>query len=156
MGSVYQYFPNKAAILFRLQADEWQQMGQSLERMLSDTTQEPFERLRAAVRMFFRSESDEARMRAALAEAAPVYRDTPEAQERNEAGRRRMAAFMREVLPDTSPRERSFAVDLVRTVISTLGHALSSQGRSASEMDAFADAIAEMIWLYLTKRLAAR
>ena len=27
VGSLYQYFPNKEAILFRLQSDEWEQTG---------------------------------------------------------------------------------------------------------------------------------
>jgi len=27
VGSLYQYFPNKAAILFRLQSNEWRQTG---------------------------------------------------------------------------------------------------------------------------------
>ena len=30
VGSLYQYFPNKAAILFRLQSDEWRQTAELL------------------------------------------------------------------------------------------------------------------------------
>ena len=37
VGSVYQYFPNKAAILFRLQSDEWQQTTQMLRDILDKT-----------------------------------------------------------------------------------------------------------------------
>jgi hypothetical protein len=36
VGSVYQYFPNKAAILFRLQADEWQQTTAMVRALLQD------------------------------------------------------------------------------------------------------------------------
>src|SRR5690348_16317608 len=36
VGSLYQYFPNKASILFRLQSDEWQQTGQLLNDILQD------------------------------------------------------------------------------------------------------------------------
>ena len=60
IGSIYQYFPNKEAILFRLQADEWQQTGGLLQTMLADRTLPPTERLRAIVRAFFRSEVEEA------------------------------------------------------------------------------------------------
>src|SRR5215470_7276242 len=66
VGSLYQYFPNKAAILFRLQSDEWQQTTALLRGILEDTRQPPLERLRAPVHAFIRSECDEARMRAAL------------------------------------------------------------------------------------------
>src|SRR5579862_9680112 len=59
VGSLYQYFPNKEAILFRLQADEWRQTISQLRRILADTSVTPPERVRAAVRTFFRSECDE-------------------------------------------------------------------------------------------------
>jgi AcrR family transcriptional regulator len=36
IGSVYQYFPNKAAILFRLQSDEWRQTSELLRGILED------------------------------------------------------------------------------------------------------------------------
>ena len=35
VGSLYQYFPNKEAILFRLQSDEWNQTGALLESILA-------------------------------------------------------------------------------------------------------------------------
>jgi AcrR family transcriptional regulator len=46
VGSVYQYFPNKAAILFRLQSDEWQQTTQMLCAILERTDSAPLDRLR--------------------------------------------------------------------------------------------------------------
>src|SRR5690606_8884504 len=63
VGSVYQYFPNKAAILFRLQSDEWQQTTDMLRDILEDRRKPPFERLRALVHAFIQSECDEAEMR---------------------------------------------------------------------------------------------
>ena len=36
VGSIYQYFPNKASILFRLQSDEWQQTSAMLSEILQD------------------------------------------------------------------------------------------------------------------------
>src|ERR1700744_1586254 len=66
VGSVYQYFPNKAAILFRLQSDEWARTTDMLRRILEDTSVPPKNRLRALVHAFLRSECEEARTRVAL------------------------------------------------------------------------------------------
>ena len=87
VGSLYQYFPNKEAILFRLQADEWRQTGALLQDILADRSLPPAERLRTLVRAFFRSECEEAALRLALGDAAPLYRDAPETQ-RAPQGRR--------------------------------------------------------------------
>src|SRR5215218_3375087 len=45
VGSLYQYFPNKAAILFRLQTDEWRQTTELLRSILEDAGRPPLERL---------------------------------------------------------------------------------------------------------------
>src|ERR1700744_2627475 len=60
VGSVYQYFPNKAAILFRLQADEWRQKTALLGGILEDRSKPSLDRLRTLVHAFVRSECEEA------------------------------------------------------------------------------------------------
>jgi len=104
VGSLYQYFPNKAAILFRLQSDEWRQTTELLRGILEDLQRPPLERLRILVRAFIRSECDEAKVRVALDDAAPLYRDAPEAQEARASGERTVEIFMREALPEASQR----------------------------------------------------
>ncbi len=94
VGSLYQYFPNKAAVLFRLQHDEWRQTSGMLCGMLQDVRKTPPERLRTAVHAFIRSECDEAPMRIALDDAAPLYRDAPEAQAVRAEGNRIFSAFI--------------------------------------------------------------
>src|SRR5215510_14076277 len=49
VGSLYQYFPNKESILFRLQQDEWARTGQLLESILGDVRMDAGERLRGAI-----------------------------------------------------------------------------------------------------------
>ena len=156
VGSLYQYFPNKEAILFRLQADEWRQTMSQLERILSDRDRAPPERIRAAVRMFFRSECDEAAFRSALEEAAPLYREAPEARAHAEEGRQLMERFMRDALPGASARERAFAADLVGLVMSSAGKRISGQNRSRAEVDALAVAIGDMFCAYLETGRAFR
>jgi AcrR family transcriptional regulator len=148
VGSLYQYFPNKEAILFRLQAVEWQQTMRQLDHILSDLKKPAPLRLRAAVRTFFRSECDEAAFRSALEEAAPLYREAPEAQSHAEEGRRLMERFMGDALPGASARERAFAADLVGIVMSATGKMISVQNRSRAEVDALADAVGNMFCAY--------
>ena len=93
VGSLYQYFPNKESILFRLQAEEWGQTMGELRRILGDAS-----------------------------------------------------------VPRASSRERAFAADLIRLVISSTGKAISSQNRSRSEVDNLAVAVAEMLCIYLKTR----
>ena len=151
VGSLYQYFPNKEAILFRLQANEWGQTMGQLRRILSDKAIPPLERLRTATRMFFRSECEEAAFRTALEEAAPLYREVPESRAHAEEGRRLMADFMKDALPSVAARERAALADLVGTILSATGKAISSQNRSNSEVDALAMAIGEMLCGYLER-----
>jgi AcrR family transcriptional regulator len=151
VGSLYQYFPNKEAILFQLQTNEWGQTMAQLQRILGDKGMPPLQRLRAAIHMFFRSECEEAAFRTALEEAAPLYREVPESRAHAEQGRRLMSDFMKDALPDASARERAFAADLVGTVMSAVGKEISSQNRSNADVDAFAMAVGKMLCGYLER-----
>jgi AcrR family transcriptional regulator len=155
VGSLYQYFPNKEAILFRLQAQEWRQTVDQLERILGDPAVPPVERLQEAVRTFFISECEEAAFRSALEEAAPLYREAPESRAHAEEGRELLERFMKEALPRASTRERTFAADLIGTVMSSVGKSVSSENRSRAEVEALALAVGEMFSAYLKKRAAS-
>jgi AcrR family transcriptional regulator len=150
VGSLYQYFPNKAAILFRLQSDEWRQTTELLRGILEDVQRPPLERLRILVHAFIRSECEEAAVRVALDDAAPLYRDAPEARAARLSGTRTILLFMREVLPETAEATRALAGDLISTTLSQVGKHFSESPRIPAEIEAYSDAMADMFWSYLT------
>jgi AcrR family transcriptional regulator len=149
VGSLYQYFPNKAAILFRLQSDEWRQTSELLRGILEDGTRPPFERLRRLVHAFIRSECEEAALRGALDDAAPLYRDAPEARKAKASGRGIFQAFMQEALPRAPDPTRALAADVIKTTLSAVGEQFSESPRSPAQISAYADAIADMFCAYL-------
>lgn len=151
VGSLYQYFPNKAAILFRLQADEWRRTAQMLRDILEDERHPPLERLRTVTHAFIQSECEEAAVRVALGDTAPLYRDAPEASEAREAGDRIMLRFMQEFLPDAPDRTRELAADLITMTFSAVGKEFSGTARTIAEIDAYADAMADMFCAWLVK-----
>ncbi|KUY64978.1 TetR family transcriptional regulator [Burkholderia cepacia] len=149
VGSLYQYFPNKASVLFRLQHDEWRQTSDMLCRILQDTQKTPPERLRTAVHAFIQSECDEAGMRIALDDAAPLYRDAPEAQEVRAEGNRVFSAFMREALPGVPETTHALACELIKTTLTSGGKTFSETARTPAEIDAYSAAMADMFCAYL-------
>ena len=149
VGSLYQYFPNKAAILFRLQSDEWRQTTDLLKRILEDASKPPLERLRILVHAFIRSECDEAAVRVALDDAAPLYRDAPEAKAAKASGERTIQAFMKEALPKASAATRGMAGDLIKETLSAVGKQFSESPRKPAEIASYSEAMADMFCAYL-------
>ena len=149
IGSLYQYFPNKASILFRLQSDEWQQSTDVFNVILEDEQKPPLERLRLMVHAFIHSECEEAAMRTALHDAAPLYRHAPEAQEVKASGAQKMRAFMRKALPNAPEATQILAGDLILLTMSTVGKRFSEQPRTTAEIDEYAGAMADMLCAYL-------
>jgi len=149
IGSLYQYFPNKAAILFRLQQDEWTETGALLRTMLADPTLEPMARLRAVVHAFVRSECEEAAMRIALNDAAPLYRDAPEAREPRVRGTRVMGDFMAEVLPDLDQEKRALAGELIAATMGAIGKRISERTADPVAIASWSDALADMLCAYI-------
>ena len=149
IGSLYQYFPNKAAILYRLQTQEWQQTSDLLRRLLEDTRYAPPRRLRNLVHAFVRSDCEEAVMRVALNDAAPLYRDAPEARATKEEGGRVVLAFLGEALPQASDATRALAGDLSTHTLSAVGKQFSESPRTEAEIETYADALADMLCAYL-------
>jgi AcrR family transcriptional regulator len=155
VGSLYQYFPNKAAILFRLQSDEWRQTTELLRGILEDPGRPPLDRLRTLVHAFIRSECDEAAVRVALDDAAPLYRDAPEAHEAKASGDRIVEVFMQEALPDAPEAARALAGELITTTLSAVGKQFSESPRTPAQIETYADAMGDMLCAYL-KDLARR
>lgn len=152
VGSLYQYFPNKQSILFRLQEDEWQQTGRMLDAILADARRSAPERIRAAVKAFFRSECEEAPLRRALGDAAPLYRDSAQAREHRQRGLPILRSLLEQAAPGLSARRSRFAAELFAALLSSLGKHVSESGRTAAEVDAWAAATADMFLAYLATR----
>lgn len=149
IGSLYQYFPNKAAILFRLQRDEWGDTRALLAHLLADTARSPAERIRAVVRAFVSSEREEAAMRQALEDAAPLYRDSPEAQAVQARSRDGFMAFLAEAAPNTAPDRLAAAADILMGALKMLGKDLSLRSDDEAALAARTEALADMLCAYL-------
>jgi AcrR family transcriptional regulator len=152
VGSLYQYFPNKQSILFRLQQDEWTATGRLLDGIFADTRRGAASRLRAAMRAFFRSEYEEAPLRRALGDAAPLYRDAPQAREHRARGMPLLRALIAEAAPDLPRRRRAFAAQLYVATLAGMGKQVSETARSRAEVDLWAAATSDMFLAHLGVR----
>lgn len=156
VGSLYQYFPNKAAILFRLQHDEWRRTTALLAAILEDESVAPLDRLRRLVHAFLASECEEATVRGALNDAAPLYRDAPEAIEARREAARVFDRFVQAAAPKVAPEVRALAADLIRTTLRHVGSDFSETPRTPAEIATYADALADMLCAYLERLISPK
>jgi AcrR family transcriptional regulator len=152
VGSLYQYFPDKQAILARLQRDEWERTGAMLEAILLDARRAPEARVRDAFRAFFRSELEEAPMRRALAGATAVWAEDEATEPRRARGMPALAALMGEIEPRLDPSERRRAAEMFGATMGALGEHVSNKHKTLRAVDAWANDVADMFlaWLRIT------
>jgi AcrR family transcriptional regulator len=148
VGSLYQYYPNKEALLFRLHEREAQATLAGLDAILSDTSRTPRRRFELAVRAFFESEAEEVPLRRGLQGAEVYFNDTPEYREIEARGIAGVREFLREALPPGT-RDLDFKARLVQTVVSSVAERVTSQGAERTEVCRWARACSGMLCRYL-------
>jgi AcrR family transcriptional regulator len=74
VGSLYQYFPDKGAILFAVQMREWEETQAALEAIIFRSGSEPYAVLETLMMYFFESEWKERALRQTLKIAIAEYK----------------------------------------------------------------------------------
>jgi AcrR family transcriptional regulator len=148
VGSLYQYYPNKEAVLFRLHEREVQATWATLGAILSDASRTPRQRFEAAVSAFFEAEAEELPLRTALQRAELYFDDTPEYREVESQAVGGVREFLREALPPDT-RELDFKARLVQTVVSSVAERLTNRGVKRSELRKWARVCSGMLCDYL-------
>ena len=147
IGSLYQYFPNKLALLRALQEAEQADTLARIASALAGRQRTARARLAAAIAIFFETEAREAPLRSALHQAN-VYFDNPEIA--GAAGARAVAVidhFLRQeglAVQRCGVQASAFAVSAVKG----LADALPADA-SRRERRSWARATADMLWRFL-------
>jgi AcrR family transcriptional regulator len=148
VGSLYQYYPNKAALLFRLHELESADTSAAIARILDDVSRTPRWRFFAAVRAFFETEAVETPLREALALSRVHFRESPEFAEIERRVVERIRRFLRAARP-AAARRGDFDARFVATVLGAVSEAITSRGARGRELRRWADACSEMLCAHL-------
>ena len=136
VGSLYQYYPNKASLLFRVHEQEDERTWGEIEEILEEVETPPRERVVRAIDQFFETEAAEAELRRALQDAAVLYRDSPEFG----AHMSRVVARVRRFLAEAWPARRvrgealEFTTRFVVAVVSATAEEVTNRAAGRAEL----------------------
>ncbi len=144
VGSLYQYYPNKAALLFALQEKEIATTTAMLEAILGDDTLPARRRVTEAVRRFFESEAAEARLRQSLEVAEVRLRDSPQ---RSAARSRIFEVVLRflQTMSGRDDRDLAFEATVIVTVVSSVAESVTTISVEPDVVRRWADTVASML-----------
>ena len=144
VGSLYQYYPNKAALLFRLHELESADTLGTISALLGDDSKSPRERVAAAVRAFFETEAAEAPLREGLGLAQVYFRDSAEFAVTERRAIEVIRRFLMEVQPGRRGR-REFDARFMSTVLASVSESITQRGVQGRELRRWADECSEML-----------
>ena len=148
IGSLYQYFPNKAAILFRLHVVENATTFAAVSAALDREGASAALRLRGAIRVFFETERAEAPLRTALELASAFDRDGSHYREVEQRGVDLVRRFLDDVRP-AKRREPGHEARFVYLTVTSLAEAASVRARGPRALRRYADDCADMMARHL-------
>lgn len=146
VGSLYQYFPNKQALIFAIHSQAVDLAWAEVQRILGHPGWSPREKLQRIARMYFQQESAEvAEMGAALKEAEIFFAGQPEYRAMNELVLERFTRFVREALPGTPMSRARFAARMIVTVLENTGRMVADLRLSRREINHWSRACVDML-----------
>ena len=136
VGSLYQYYPNKASLLFRVHEQENEKTWGEIAAILEEVEVPPRERAVRAIDQFFETEAAEAELRRALQDAAVLYRDSPEFGAHLSNVVERVRRFLDEAWPARRGRGQAleFAARFVVAVMSATAEQVTSRTADRAEL----------------------
>lgn len=149
VGSLYQYFPNKGAILHRLEIAEMESTAAGLLKIIQKPVPHQ-DRLRQAVRFFFETEYQERKVRSALKEVRSLFDSTAEVQRIRGEIFQGICTFLEDwrtsLGGDVADPETSIvAAELLMVTVSSLAESVSEREKKEKVLW-WAEECFQMVW----------
>lgn len=145
IASLYQYFPNKEALLFHIVQQTWARQLERLAPILARPDPNHAEKLRDFLREFFLTEAAEVDLRRALRTAAIDLRETEEFKALLSEGATLIRNFIAEAVGGEAVEDLEFVVDFVVLLTTSFAERTTDAGTNGTRLIQQADVLTGML-----------
>jgi uncharacterized protein YqfB (UPF0267 family) len=134
IGSLYQYYANKEAILFSLHKKEWLETISKLESIIKAKDIPSSKKIEILILNFFESEFQERKMRNTLISTGLLLKNTPEYISLENQAIKLVRKLLKEIYPNLKNKELNFKAEYLFVKITSIAENASSRVNSLNEM----------------------
>jgi AcrR family transcriptional regulator len=145
VGSLYQYFPNKQALIFAVHQRAVERAWVEVQQTLDHPRWNARQKIARIAGQFFVVESEEVREMGPALDVEVFFADQPEYRAMNEQVLRRFVRFVRAALPGSSPSRVEFSARFLIAVLESVGRATARLGLPKRQVVRWARHCAEMV-----------
>jgi AcrR family transcriptional regulator len=145
IASLYQYFPNKEALIFHIVQQTWTRQLDRLAPILARPGPDHAKKLRDFLREFFLTEAAEVDLRRALRTASVDLRETDEFKSLLSEGANLMKNFIAEAVRGEAPEDIQFVVDFIVLIVTSFAERTTDAGTSGAKLQQQADLLTAML-----------
>lgn len=138
IGSLYQYYANKEAILFTLHKKEWLETISKLESTIKVKNMPGSKKIEILILNFFESEFQERKMRNALIATGLLLKNTTEYISLENQAIKLVRKLLKEIYPNLKNKELNFKAEYLFVKITSIAENASSRVNSLNEMKQWA------------------